>query len=87
MFLIILSHSKDHRSTINVHMFSHLHEIRKRTGVPLWVTSAEDFESVYAVMRRCYWSGTKNTPKQILENYYLRILYDSMLFPSFLTFV
>ena len=27
-------------------------------------------------MRRCYWSGTRNTPRKILENYYSRVLYD-----------
>jgi hypothetical protein len=58
--------------TINIHTFSHLLESRRRNG-PLWQTSAEDFESMYAVMRRCYEAGTRNTPKQILENYYLRI--------------
>ncbi len=59
--------------SINVHTFLHLLESRKRSG-PLWKTSAEDFESLYAILRRGYWAGTRNTPKQILENYYLRDL-------------
>lgn len=56
---------------INVHTFSHLEEQRKRTG-PLWRFSAEDFESLYGVLRRCYHAGTTNTSKQCLENFYMR---------------
>lgn len=56
---------------INVHTFSHLEEQRKRTG-PLWRFSAEAFESLYAVLRRCYRVGTTNPSKQALENFYMR---------------
>ncbi len=56
---------------INVHTFSHLAEQRKRTG-PLWRFSAEDFESLYSILRRCYRVGTTNTSKQALENYFMR---------------
>ncbi len=56
---------------INVHTFSHLEEQRRRTG-PLWRFSAEEFESLYAVMRRCYHAGTTNTSKQAIENFFLR---------------
>ncbi len=59
------------RCTINVHTFSHLDESRKRSGA-LWRNSAEAFESMYAVMRRCYHGGTPNTSKQAVENFYLR---------------
>ena len=59
------------RCTINIHTFSHLDESRKRSGV-LWQNSAEAFESMYAVMRRCYHGGTPNTSKQAVENFYLR---------------
>ncbi len=57
--------------TINVHCFSHLEESRRRSG-PLHTTSAEPFESLYAVLRRCYRPGTRNTNKQIFENFYMR---------------
>ncbi len=56
---------------INVHTFRHLEQQRRRTG-PLWRFSAEDFESLYSVMRRCYQVGTTNPSKQALENFYLR---------------
>ena len=55
-----------------MHLFYHLWEFRRRTG-PLWMTSAEAFESYYAVVRRCYTCGTRNIPKQILENIFMRI--------------
>ena len=58
--------------TPNVHTFLHLLQSRHKNG-PLWKTSAEPFEATYAVMRRCYRSGTPNTPKQILTNHMLRI--------------
>ncbi len=57
--------------TINVHSFLHLLQVRKKSG-PLWKNSAEDFESLFAITRRGYWAGTRNVPKQILENYFLR---------------
>ncbi len=60
--------------TINFHTFSHLDEVRKRTG-PLWRNSTESFESMYGVMRRCYKVGTPNTSKQAMENFYLRDMY------------
>ena len=60
----------------NVHLFFHLWQARKQTGVPLWRTSAEPFEAMYAVARRCYFSGTRNVPKQIMENCYLRVKYE-----------
>ena len=47
--------------------------MREETGFPLHATSAEDFESYYAVIRRSYTSGTRNVPKQILENGFMRI--------------
>ena len=56
---------------INAHTFSHLEEIRKRKG-PLGGFSTEPFESLYAVMRRCYRAGTINTSKQAMENFYMR---------------
>ena len=58
------------RPTINVHSFLHLEESRKRTG-PLHTTSTEPFESLYARLSRCYKPGTKNTGKQLMENFYL----------------
>ncbi len=57
--------------TINIHVFQHLLESRRRTG-PLQRTSTESFEALYSVLRRCYRAGTKNTPKQAFENYYMR---------------
>ncbi len=57
--------------TINLHCFYHLEESRRRCG-PLYRTSAEPFEAMYAVFQRCYQAGTTNTPKQILQNFYLR---------------
>ncbi len=57
--------------TINLHCFYHLEESRRRSG-PLYRTSAEPFEAMYAVFQRCYQAGTSNTPKQILQNFYLR---------------
>ncbi len=59
--------------TINVHTFMHLLASRRRNG-PLWQTSAEDIEGLFAVLRRCFHSGTRNIPKQILQNFYLRDL-------------
>ncbi len=69
---------KPRSATINIHTFSHLYESRKRTG-PLHTTSAEPFEAAYAVLRRCFKAGTPNTPKQILENFYLRDRYNTQL--------
>ncbi len=62
---------KAHNATINCHVFSHLLESRRRTG-PLQETSTEDFESLYAVLSRCYVAGTRNTPKQCFENHYIK---------------
>ncbi len=62
---------KAKKATINVHTFTHLLESRRRTG-PLHLTSAEPFESLYAVLRRCYRAGTRNTPKQMFENFYMK---------------
>ncbi len=59
------------RPTINVHVFQHLLESRKKTG-PLHLTSTEPFEALYSVLRRCYRAGTRNTTKQALENFYIR---------------
>ncbi len=59
------------KPSINIHAFSHLEESRKRTG-PLHTTSAEPFESLYAVLRRCYKPGTRNTARQLFENFYMR---------------
>ena len=58
----------------NVHTFSHLWQSRKKSG-PLWSTSSEPFEATYAVLRRCFRTGTPNTAKQILTNFYLREMY------------
>ena len=60
--------------TINVHTFSHLHQVREAVG-PLHSNSAEEFEAAYAVLRRCYRAGTWNIPKQIFQNFYLRDKY------------
>ena len=60
--------------TINIHTFMHLEESRRRTG-PLHKTSAEPFEALYAVLRRCYKPGTRNTNKQMFENFYMRDKY------------
>ena len=49
--------------------------MRKASGVPLYESSAEPFESLYSVVRQAYHSGTRNIPKQILENGFLRIKY------------
>ena len=65
------SKGKAMRPTINVHVFQHLLESRRRTG-PLQRTSTESFEALYSVLRRCYRAGTKNTPKQAFENHYMR---------------
>ncbi len=62
---------KVQKTPINVHTFAHLLESRRRTG-PLYQTSAEPFESMYAVLRRCYRVGTRNTGKQAFENHYMR---------------
>ena len=59
------------RCTINIHTFQHLEQSRRRSG-PLWKTSAEPFESMYAVMRRSFRSGTRNVVKQVLGNMFLR---------------
>lgn len=66
-------HRAKHRATINVHVFHHLHLTRKKTG-PLYINSAEPFEALYAVVRRCYEPGTRNVPKQAFENSYMRIM-------------
>ncbi len=62
---------KVQKTPINVHTFAHLLESRRRTG-PLYQTSTEPFESMYAVLRRCYKAGTRNTGKQAFENFYIR---------------
>ena len=62
------------RPTINVHVFQHLLESRKRTG-PLHRTSTEPFEAFYSVLRRCYRAGTRNTTKQSFENFYIKEKY------------
>ena len=62
---------KAQRPTINVHVFSHLLESRQKTG-PLHETSTEAFEAFYAVLRRCYRAGTRNTTKQAFENFYIK---------------
>ncbi len=59
------------RCTMNIHTFYHLHHARERMG-PLWKTSAEPFESAYSILRRLYRPGTRNTAKQVLENFYLK---------------
>ena len=59
------------RCTINIHTFYHYHHARDSLG-PLWKTSAEPFESAYSILRRLYRCGTRNTPKQTLENFYLK---------------
>ena len=67
-------HKAKDEVTINVHTFYHMEKVRKEGGL-LHGFSAEPFESLYAVMRRCYTSGTPNTPKQIMENSYIRNRY------------
>ena len=39
----------------------------------MWAWSAEYFEAAYSIVRRCYKSGTRNVPKQCMENSYLRL--------------
>ena len=39
----------------------------------MWMWSAEAFEAVYSIVRRCYTSGTRNIAKQVLENGYIRM--------------
>ncbi len=56
---------------INLHTFSHMEEVYDTSG-EVWRHSAECFEALYAVVRRCYKGGTRNTSKQALENFYLR---------------
>ena len=56
---------------INLHTFSHMEEVYNTSG-EVWRNSAECFESMYAVVRRCYKSGTRNTSKQALENFFMR---------------
>ena len=63
--------SSNHRVVPNAHAFFHLLESRRRSG-PLASTSAEPFEGIYAILRRCFTAGTRNTPKQILENFYIK---------------
>ncbi len=72
--------------TINVHTFLHLLESRRRNG-PLWQTSAEDFESLFAIIRRSFEAGTRNVPKQILRNFYLRDLWVVFCLDSFVFFI
>lgn len=60
--------------TPNVHAFYHLYETRKETALPLHAFSAEPFEAMYAVVRRCFQPGTRNTPLQCMQNGYLRLL-------------
>ena len=70
----------------NVHAFFHLLESRRRSG-PLWQTSAEPFEALYAVLRRGYKAGTHNTPKQVMQNFYMRSRWESAGFQiDFLAF-
>ena len=65
---------KRHRQVPNVHAFYHLHQMRVRSNAPLYETSAEPFEALYAVARKAFKAGTRNTPLQAMENVYLRIL-------------
>lgn len=60
-----------HTLPMNAHCFLHLLRSRRHSG-PLWRTSTEPFEAIYAVMRRCYKVGTPNTSKQAMQNYYVR---------------
>ena len=60
------------RPPVNVHVFSHLSEFRKRSGRPLYETSSEPFESLYGVLRKCYRAGTRNVTKQVFENMYMK---------------
>ena len=62
-----------HRPTPNVHTFYHLWEVRERTGLPLWATSAEIFEAFYAILRLCFTSGTRNVPRQLFDNGNMRM--------------
>ena len=63
------------RPTVNVHVFSHLTEFRKRSGRPLYETSLEPFECLYGVLRKCYRPGTLNTPEQAFEKIYMKEKY------------
>ena len=63
--------SKALRPTINVHVFLHLSEHRRRSNRQLYETSSEPFESLYGVIRKCYRAGTRNVTKQIFENVYM----------------
>ena len=52
--------------------------VRLKTGVPLWRTSAEPFEGQYAIVRRCYQSGTRNLPLQVMQNSFTRVKHVSV---------
>ena len=58
----------------NVHAFFHLLEDRKTNG-PLWMTTTEPYESLYGTLRNLYHPGTRNIPRQIMTNFYLRDRY------------
>ena len=55
----------------NVHTAMHLYDSVKHSG-PLYETTAEQFESHYALVRSAFRAGTPNTAKQAMENCYLR---------------
>ncbi len=59
------------REVPNVHEFSHMWMDREKNG-PIHHHSAEVFESVYAPLRYMFRAGTTNTPKQVLENFWMR---------------
>ena len=61
-------HFGQQRDTINIHHFHHLWKSRERNG-PLWQTSAEPFESLFGALKRQHKPGTRNTPKQVMDNH------------------
>ncbi len=70
---------KAQRPTINVHVFQHLLESRKKSG-EVHLTPTEPFEAFYSVLRRCYRAGTRNTTKQSFENFFINEKYVTVLF-------
>jgi len=55
----------------NLHVFYHAYLSRKKSGRPWHETSTEAFEAKFANIPRFCKPGTRNIPKQILENSYV----------------
>ncbi len=61
---------EDERESINTHHFHHMWEVREHNG-PVWKYSGETFESILGILKRLHCPGTRNTPKQIMENHWI----------------